>query len=139
MNNHENTLVILSPGFPESEEDSTCLPMQQQLVLSLKNLYPQLNIIILSFQYPYHKKKYQWFGITVISFNGRNRGGWDRLMLRQKIFAVLKEIKSKNKIIGLLSFWYGECAFVGKKFGERFQVKNFCWILGQDKKKRINM
>jgi len=135
MNNHENTLVILSPGFPESEEDSTCLPLQQQLVRSIKKLYPDLIIIILSFQYPYHKKKYEWFGVTVISFNGRNRGGWHRLLLRQRLYATLKKINNTKKIIGLLNFWYGECALIGKKFAERHGLKHICWIWGQDAKK----
>ena len=75
-----------------------------------------MNIIILSFQYPYLKKKYKWFNTTVISFDGRNKGGLAKLFLRRKINATLKEIENTNKIIGLLSFWYGECALIGKRF-----------------------
>ena len=37
----EKTLVILTPGFPSNEADTTCLPMQQNLVRSLKLMYPQ--------------------------------------------------------------------------------------------------
>ena len=84
MNNDE-TFVILTPGFPKNEADSTCIPMLQQFVLTLKDLYPQINIVVLSFQYPYFKKTYQWFDITVTSFNGRNKGGLSKLFLRKKI------------------------------------------------------
>src|SRR5260221_1135512 len=129
------TLVILTPGFPKDEADSTCLPMQQSLVKSLKEIYPKLNIIILSFQYPYHKKNYNWFGITVIPFGGRNKGGLSRLLLRKKINATLEGINRVNKITGVLSFWYNECALVGKRFAGKHGIKHFCWILGQDARK----
>jgi glycosyltransferase involved in cell wall biosynthesis len=131
MNKHE-TLVILTPGFPKDEADSTCLPMQQSFARTLKELYPQLNIIILSFQYPYHKKKYKWFDITVIPFDGRNKGGLLRLLLRKKINAALNEINRAAKITGVLSFWYNECALIGKRFAEKNGINHFCWILGQD-------
>lgn len=135
MNKDEKILVILTPGFAKDEADSTCLPMQQQLVRALKETDPRLNIIILSFQYPYHTKNYTWFNIKVIPFNGRNKGGLSRLLLRKKINATLKKLNSLTPISGLLSFWYGECAAVGKQFADRHHLKHFCWILGQDAKK----
>jgi glycosyltransferase involved in cell wall biosynthesis len=128
----DETLVILTPGFPKDEADCTCLPMQQSFARTLKELYPRLNIIILSFQYPYHKEKYKWFGISVIPFNGRNKGGLSKLLLRKKINAELKEITKENKITGILSFWYNECALVGKRFANKNGIKHYCWILGQD-------
>lgn len=132
---NEKTLVILSPGFPASEGDSVCLPMQQQFVRSLKEIYPQLNIIILSFQYPYFRKKYTYPGVTVISFSGRNKGGLTRLLTRRKLFSALRKINSSSPVTGLLSLWYGECALVGKRFGDKYGIKHYCWILGQDAKK----
>jgi glycosyltransferase involved in cell wall biosynthesis len=135
MNNEKKTFIILSPGFPENEADSTCLPLQQSFILSLKELYPQLEIIILSFQHPYHKIKYKWFGMEVIPFSGRNRGGLTRLLLRKKINATLDELHKTKKITGLFSFWCNECAWIGKHFGDKHGIKHCCWILGQDAKK----
>ena len=135
MNKDEKTLVILTPGFAKDETDSVCLPMQQQLVRALKETSLQLNIIVLSFQYPYHTKKYTWFNTEVIPFNGRNKGGLSRLLLRKKINATLKKIHKKTPITGLLSFWYGECAVVGNQFASEQALKHYCWILGQDAKK----
>jgi glycosyltransferase involved in cell wall biosynthesis len=135
MINKNNTLVILTPGFPESERDSTCLPMQQSFIRSLKDNYPGSKIIVLSFQYPYYEKKYNWFDIPVMSFNGKNKGGLTRLLLRRKVLAVLQEIRRRNNITGILSFWLGECAWVGKRFGDKYGIKHYCWILGQDAKK----
>jgi len=132
MNNERRTFIILTPGFPEDESDSTCLPLQQSLIRSLKDLYPQLEIIILSFQHPYHKIKYEWFGMTVIPFCGRNKGGLNRLLLRKKINATLKRLHKTTKITGLLSFWCNECAWIGKHFGDKYGIKHYCWVLGQD-------
>ena len=135
MNSENKTLVILTPGFPGSEADTTCLPMQQSFIKNLKEICPQLNIIILSFQYPYFKRTYKWFNTTVISFNGKNKGGLARLLLRRTLYATLEEINRSNKIAGILSFWYGECALVGKRFGDKHNIKHYCWILGQDARK----
>src|SRR3978361_1604764 len=123
----KQAFVILTPGFAASENDSTCLPMQQHLVRTINKQYPQLQVIILSFQYPYHENSYQWFGNTIITFNGRNRGGLQRFLLRKKVAKALKNVHAENKIIGLLSFWYGECAVVGKRFGDKYGIKHKCW------------
>src|SRR5436190_396285 len=134
--NNEKTFVILTPGFPSSEGDSTCLPMQQNLVRKLKEIRPGLKIVVLSFQYPYHKNTYSWHDVPVIPFNGRNKGGLSRLLLRNQINSVLKKINSEGGIAGLLSFWYNECAWIGKKFADAYNLKHRCWVLGQDAKKQ---
>ncbi len=133
MNKDEKTLVILTPGFAKDEADSTCLPLQQQLIRALREINPLLNIIVLSLQYPFHTKKYTWFNTTVIPFN--SKGGLSRLLVRRKLNATLKTIHKVTPITGLLSFWYGECAAVGKQFADKHGLKHFCWILGQDAKK----
>lgn len=138
MNKDEKTLVILTPGFPDSETDYNCLPMLQSFVRSLKKNHPQLNIIVLSFQYPYFKKEYDWYGNKVISFSGKNSRKFSKLLLRKKIFSKLNEIKRSHRISSLLSFWCSECAWVGKKFADKNGLKHFCWILGQDAKKENN-
>ncbi len=130
------TIVILTPGFPESEADVNCLPMQQSFVKNLKKLHPELNIIVLSFQYPYKKAGYKWHDISVMSFDGKNKGGIQKLLLRKRLYTVLKNINSQTRITALLSFWYGECAWVGKKFGDKHNIKHYCWILGQDARKQ---
>lgn len=135
MNDKPKTFVILTPGFAKDEADSTCIPTQQNFVRALREIYPQLNIIILAFDYPYVQKKYQWFNNMVVSFNGRNKGGLAKRLLRRKIFSALKEIHVSDSIVGILSFWYAECAFIGKKFADRNGLKHICWMWGQDAKK----
>lgn len=135
MSDKTKTLVILTPGFPKDESDTTCLPMQQSFIRALNQKFPGLNIIILAFQYPYFRKTYQWYGNTVISFDGRNRGGLIKLFLFRRWYAAIKKIHRTEKIHGLLSFWYAECALVGKRFADKYGVKHYCWMWGQDAKK----
>ncbi|HEX7844176.1 MAG TPA: glycosyltransferase family 4 protein [Chitinophagaceae bacterium] len=132
MKRDKETLVILIPGFPSSESDSTCLPSQQLFVRAIKELCPSLNIIVLSFQYPYHNKPYRWNDIEVIPFNGQNNGGFARLLRQRKISQTLKKISQQNLVVGILSFWCAECAAVGKRFAGKNNIKHYCWIRGQD-------
>jgi|SRR5215469_2030186 len=129
---NEKTFIILTPGFPAIEADTVCLPMQQSFVKTVKQLFPEIEIIVLSFQYPYHQKKYEWFDIEVIPYGGRNKGGFAKLLLRRKINATLDDLCRTKNIIGLFSLWYNECAWIAKKFADKKNLKHYCWILGQD-------
>lgn len=135
MPENKQTLIVLTPGFPASEADSTCLPLQQGLVKTLAAQYPYIEVVVLSFQYPYHAKNYDWHGVRVYSFNGRNRGGLRRLLLRKRVYNVLKKIQNQQHIIGIMSCWYGECALVGHRMAASTGVPHYCWILGQDARK----
>ena len=130
-----NTLVILTPGFAASESDSTCMPPQQVFVKALKKNDPSLNIVILAFQYPYKEDSYLWNGIKVISFNGIGKSKLGKLVLWLNVWNTLRKLKQQNNIIGILNFWVGECALIGKYFGRLNKIKQFTWILGQDAKK----
>ncbi len=135
MNKPDKTLVILSPGFPASESDSTCLPLQQNLVKTLQQLYPGWQFVVIAMQYPYTQKNYAWHDIPVYPFNGRNKGGIPRLLLRNKVHRFLRQMNQRQPIKGILSFWYGECARAGKKFADEMNIPHFNWLLGQDAKK----
>lgn len=97
-------------------------------------MYPGLDILVLSLQYPFEKKIYYWNSIPVISFGGKNKGGLSRLLLWQKVKRELKEINSQKRLIGIISFMCGECALLGKRFASRHYLKHYSWILGQDAK-----
>ena len=130
-----DSFIILTPGFPEDENDTSCLPLQQSFVRELKVQHPQLDIIILSLQYPYKQEIYKWHEVTVLSFGGRNKRGIPKLFLRQKLFSELSKLHRETSIRGLLSFWLGEGALVGSRFAERNKLIHRCWVLGQDAKK----
>jgi glycosyltransferase involved in cell wall biosynthesis len=126
------TLVIVTPGFPKDEADSTCMPDRQIFVRILKETYRDLNIVVLAFQYPYEACEYRWNGIKVIALGGKNKSGLYRRMTWLHAWRELKNIHSEYNIIGLLSFWLDECAFVADKFADKFKLKHYIWLLGQD-------
>jgi hypothetical protein len=139
MNSNEKTLVILTPGFTKDEADSVCIPMQQSIVRRLKEKHPHVRIIIFAFQYPYERKIYSWHNNVVMAFGGRNKGGLEKVMLQRKLMRGLDKIHAVNPIDGLLSFWYGECAWVGKKFSDKYGIGHFCWMWGQDARRETNI
>jgi len=134
MASKPETLVILSPGFAANEADTACMAPMQCFVKALKEVCPGLNIIIVSFQYPNSSGEYAWNGIKVIAIGGANLGRLHRLRTWTKAWSVLKRLNRDYQLMGLLSFWLGECAFVGSRFANRNGLTHYSWVLGQDAK-----
>ena len=132
MNQDVETIVILTPAFPKNESESSWVPSQQLLVKNLKSQFPDLKIVVLSFLYPYEKGEYDWHEVKVIAFAGMYKKGLRHLLLWRNIWIELTKAKNKGKVIGILSFWCNECAFIGKWFAHYHNLKHFCWICGQD-------
>lgn len=133
--NNRVTLLVLSPGFPANETDTNCLPAQQSLILCINKSFPDVQVIILAFEYPYSTRRYHWFGNRVIPFGGRNTGGIPRMIRWIKILAELARLKKAHRVIGILSFWLGQCALLGKYFGKWNGLSHFTWVPGQDARK----
>lgn len=134
MNSNKQVLIILTPGFPKDENDSTCLPAQQNFIKAINKNYPGIKIIILSFQYPFTKSVYKWHRNTVYSFGGKNRNGLYRRLLWNTISEQLKQLTQQYEIKGLLSFWCDECALIASRFSKKHAIPHYCWLLGQDAK-----
>jgi len=132
MNNNQKTLIILTPAFPANEQDSVWVPPKQLFVKKLKENFPGLNIIVLSFNYPFHQQTYSLFNVQVTAFNGLKKRKLNRLLLWNSVWKKLNELRKENTIAGILSFWCGECALVGRYFAKRHKLNYFCWISGLD-------
>lgn len=130
MNRRPETLIILTPGFPSDEQDTSCLPPQQVFVRSLNRVFPELQVVLISFEYPHRKDTYRWFGNTVIALGGWRKGKISKLMTLMAVWRKLAALQRGNSVVGLLSFWCGPCALAGKYFGKG--LPHFTWILGQD-------
>ena len=131
---HKQALLICSPGFAANEADTTCLPAQQQLILSINKNFPAVTIIILAFQYPFSSLPYQWNGNQVIPFGGNNKKRLYRLLLWFRIWRKLNVLKNKYELKGIACFWYGECTLIGRLFAKGNDLPCRTWILGQDAK-----
>src|ERR1700761_5854311 len=106
-------LIILTPGFPANETDTTCIPPQQVFVKALTEVAPRLKIIVLTFQYPFFSMRYEWNGVEVISFGSKIHSRVVRKFVPVRVLLELIKFNKQYRIIGLLSFWFGRCARVG--------------------------
>lgn len=127
-----NTLIILTPGFPENETDTTCLPDRQIFVRVLHNTYPDLNIVVISFQYPFQSRDYYWEGVRIIALGGKGKSGLQRRAIWFRAYQKLKQLNKQNEVIGLLSFWLDECALIAHLFAKKHRLQHYAWVLGQD-------
>ncbi len=134
MNRDNRTLIILTPGFPKDETDTTCLPFLQNFVRELKVQFPKLQIIILALDYPFVKSEYRWNNLRVVPFNGWKKRRMFKLVAWLFFLRKLKKIAQEDKPVGILSFWCGECCFLGNQFARKNNLKHYCWIQGQDAK-----
>jgi glycosyltransferase involved in cell wall biosynthesis len=135
---YKKNLVILIPGFPKDETDSTCLPFHQAFICNLTKQYINWDITVLALQYPFQASSYFFNAVPVISFAGKNKGGISKLLLRRKVYKTLETIHKEKKIDALLSCWCGETALIGNSFARKHTISHRCWLMGQDAKKANN-
>jgi glycosyltransferase involved in cell wall biosynthesis len=135
MSTNYKTLVILTPAFPGDESETVWVRPKQLFIKKLQDNFPSLQIIVLSFNYPFHMNEYRWRGIRIISFNGMYTRKLRRLLLWIRVWRKLKRITKDQPVTGIFSFWCGECALVGRHFANRYHIKHFIWISGMDAKK----
>ena len=126
------TVVILTPGFPADESDTTCIPALQDYVKCLHEEYSSLQIFVLAFQYPQRSGWYKWNGIDVFSAGGNDSKYIARINTWLKIFHQLKSINKKNKIHVVHSFWLNEATLVGQQFVRRKNIHHISTLFGQD-------
>ncbi|MDH7448047.1 glycosyltransferase [Aquimarina sp. 2201CG14-23] len=131
MNKNISHIVFLTPGFPGSDKDSTTIPALQSYLKSLRKVVPNTKITLLTFQFPFSNKTYNWNGIQVISLNGKNQR-YRKLWVWNKALKKLKKLHQESPITTLHSFWIGECSFIGQKFSAKRNIPHIITAMGQD-------
>ena len=131
MNKPNPHIVFLTPGFAESEVDSTTIPALQVFLKSMRNALPKSSLTVLTFQFPFTKETYDWNGIEVIPLNGQNKR-FKKIWTWQKALQTLQKIHKKQPIDVIHSFWIGECARIGQRFAKKHQINHVVTIMGQD-------
>jgi glycosyltransferase involved in cell wall biosynthesis len=130
----EKAFVILTPGFPNDENDSTVLPFLQTFVLSFCKLYPETKLVIISFQFPYISRTYNWHGAEIIAIGGKNKAHFFRLLTWIRVLKSFIKTRKKYHVRGIFSLWLGECSYVGQWLSTLFDIKHISWLIGQDAK-----
>ncbi|MES2515732.1 MAG: glycosyltransferase family 4 protein [Bacteroidota bacterium] len=134
MPNKLACIVIVTPGFPENENDTTCLPAFQQFALALKHNFSDFKFVFITLQYPFKKGLYSWNGIDVHAIGGKNKKHIFGLNTKRLASQKLNELKETCSIKGLISLWCIDTALVANKFALENNLKHMIWIIGQDAK-----
>jgi glycosyltransferase involved in cell wall biosynthesis len=122
-------IVLLTPGFPQSESDTTCIPALQIFAAHLSQMQ-NYTVSVITFHYPATLSKYNWNGIPVYPLGSASRLA--KPLLWRKARITLEQIHAENPITAAHSFWLGECALVGHWFSKKHQVKHLTTLMGQD-------
>lgn len=131
MNKKKKAVVLLVPGFPANENDTTCIPPLQKFCLSFSRICPDIELVVISFQYPFKKQSYTWNRIKVYSLGGRD-SKYNRLFIWLAVFMRFLKIRQTYDVSVINSFWATECAFVGQFISCLFNIKHVVYVSGQD-------
>src|ERR1035437_9359608 len=93
------TIVLLTPGFPKDEQDTTCTTYLQDYVLSFAKLYPKINLKVITFQYPYKEGNYKWNNIDVYSAGGKNTKYFYKIITWIRVWRQLSRINKESEIL----------------------------------------
>ncbi len=127
----KNAVVLLVPGFPVDEQDTTCIPFLQQFCLAFIKTRPEIELRVISFQYPFKRGNYTWHGINVYSASGRSKK-INRGLTWIRVYNEFGKIKRECNVTIVNSFWMTECAFVGQWLTQLHHVRHIVYLIGQD-------
>lgn len=123
-------LLFITPGFPKDATESHVIPFLQQVFLSFKRKYPEVEITVITIHKPIGSP-YFWNEIQVIPLNGNDVKYPKKLGFLTKAFFKIRELQKKNEYDGILNCWFHEFSV----FMPLIHTKSYTWMLGQDVKK----
>ena len=125
-------ILLITPGFPVDENDTTCLPMVQEFLKGFLKLHPEIEFTVVSLHYPYHTNPYLWRGINVIPLGGNNTNGFAKLMLWRKAIKKVYEINTEKQFDLVHSLWLAEATMVAIRAAKKFSIPCISTLMGQD-------
>ncbi len=122
-------ILFITPGFPENEQDSACIPALWIYAKGLSESGVKVSIITL--QYPFRKGKYKWNGISVFPLNGANKKVKQLLLTNKAIKSAIK-IHEENPVDVVHSFWLHRATEIAMKVGQSLNVPVLATAMGQE-------
>ena len=121
--------MIITPGFPANEGDTTCIPALQIFTRAL--LDEGIKVSVIPIHYPFSEVPYDWFGAKVYPLNGRNKRR--RVLLhKRKAVHIANEIHEKKPVNVVHSFWLNESTKVGKAVAKSLSSPLVATVMGQE-------
>jgi hypothetical protein len=124
-------LLLITPGFPAGEWDTTCVPPLQEYLIALRKARPELSIAVIATQYPYTNVGYHWNGLEVHPCNGRITN-WRRPLAWWRASRAFDRIRRRGPIGAVHSLWLGECAMLNSRFAQKIGAPHVLTLMGQD-------
>ena len=131
MKHMATDLLIVTPGFPESAEDDTCIPPLQEYLWALLAQRPNLRVAIIALQYPYTDVPYDWCGVKVFPCNGRNSRA-RRLFAQYRAWKHFDTLKTEGAIGCVHGLWLGQAAALAERMSAKCGARNVVTLMGQD-------
>jgi glycosyltransferase involved in cell wall biosynthesis len=133
MKKSKKHIVLITPGFPSNEMDTSCIPALQIFCKALiKN--EELKLSVITLHYPFTTKSYAWNSIDVHPLGFQNRPSIP-LISGRKVKNRIRDIHSKDPVDLLHSFWLGECSLAGYQFSRKNSIDHIITLMGQDARK----
>lgn len=126
-------ILIITPGFPKDENDSSCVPYLQDYIIALSNKIGAENIKVVATQYPFKKNIYYWKGIEVIPSGGENKKSFHYYFTLKRTMKNISRLFKKDSYL-VHAFWLGEAAFIGNRTVKKFFTHMIVTLMGQDVK-----
>jgi glycosyltransferase involved in cell wall biosynthesis len=124
-------ILVLTPGFPSDESDVNCIPSLQLFIRELAGR-EDVEVQIVSTQYPFRFGTYHWHGVKVHACGGANGKSIIRIWTFLKAFGFLLRFGRKADVVQ--GFWLYECSFIAAVWAWIIGVKSVCTVQGQDSK-----
>lgn len=123
--------LILTPGFAAHEQDHNCIPPLQSLVRCF--LKQNLDVQIITLDYPFTNQAYSWHGAQVFPCNGQNK----RRLLARTLWRARKQgqrilANATPEALTIHSFWLGWAAQLGEMFHQNGAWPHITTLMGQD-------
>ena len=125
-------ILLITPGFPVDENDTTCLPMVQEFLKGFLNLHPEIEFTVVSLHYPYHTNSYLWNKTNVIPLGGSNVKEFGKLMLWRNAIKKVYAIGSEKQFDLVHSLWLAEATTVAIRAAKKFSIPCVSTLMGQD-------
>lgn len=123
-------ILLVTPGFPDGERDTSCIPALQVFVRRLaKN--SSVKVTVVSIHYPFQTGWYEWHDVAVYSFAWANCAVWKKPLLWLQLRAkVLNILGSDFDLVH--SFWLGEASMLGSFLAGKINCPHLLTYMGQD-------
>jgi glycosyltransferase involved in cell wall biosynthesis len=123
-------VLIISPGFPQDEMDSSCIPFLQVYIKQLLN-NRNIRLTVITEQYP-AKPNYKWNDISVITLKKNEPDFIYKCLRRIRLLNSLKKINKKYPLDVIHHFWFTSSISSSGKFALKHHIKHLTTFAGQD-------